>query len=368
MKHYLYVAAALALGALPFSGCEELEAQHTEEEHEVHHTIVVTSPVVKEVTATTPYVCQIHSCRHIDIRALEGGYLEDIPVKEGQTVKKGDLMFKILGTIYQATLQSEIAEAKIAQIELTNSQKLFKQNMVSDQDVALAEAKLAKAQAQVDQAQAEYNFTSVTAPFDGIIDRLHEQQGSLIDEGAILTTLSDNSTMWVYFNVPEALYLEYQTQLTQGEQDLDLDLVLANGATFNQEGKIAAIEADFNPETGNIAFRADFPNPNRLLRHGQTGVVLIHRKLKGAVVIPQRATYEILDKRFIFLVDDDGKVHQHEIKVLHEMDDIYVIGGDISGDDKIVLEGVRQVRDGEEVEYEYVEPSEVLSHLKFEAE
>ena len=119
------------------------------------------------------------------------------------------------------------------------------------------------------------NFTTVRAPFDGIVDRLHEQQGSLIKEGDILTTLSDNSVMWVYFNVPETRYLEYMAGLDQDKEDPKIELVLANGNKFQQTGKIGAIEAQFNNETGNIPFRADFPNPDGLLRHGQTGTVLI---------------------------------------------------------------------------------------------
>src|SRR4029077_8213207 len=129
--------------------------------------------------------------------------------------------------------------------------------------------------------------------------RLREQQGSLIKEGDILTTLSDNSLMWVYFNVPEARYLEYMAGLKQDKEDHKIELVLANQNKFPQSGKIGAIEAQFNNETGNIAFRADFPNPDVLLRHGQTGNTLIPRALNNAIVIPQRATNEILDKRYV---------------------------------------------------------------------
>ena len=132
-----------------------------------------------------------------------------------------------------------------------------------------------KANAKAKLAQAELNFATVKAPFDGIIDRLHDQHGSLVKEGEILTTLSDNSLMWVYFNVPEARYLEYMADVSQDKEDQQIELVLANGNKFQQLGKIGAIEADFNNETGNIPFRADFPNPDRLLRHGQTGNVLI---------------------------------------------------------------------------------------------
>ncbi len=347
-----------------------------EEQHEeVHRKIVATSPAVKDVTITEQYVCQIHSRRHIEVRALEGGYLSDIPIKEGQAVKQGDLLFKILPSLYQAKLDSETAEAQLVQIEFENTKRLYQNRVVSDKEVALAQAKLAKAEAQVHLSRTELNFTDIKAPFDGIVDRLYEQQGSLIEEGEKLTSLSDNNVMWVYFNVPEKRYLEYKSQM-QGngdkEDDSTVELILANGNKFDQTGKIGAIEADFNNETGNIAFRADFSNPNGLLRHGQTGNVLIHHVLHGAVVIPQRATFEILDKRYVYVIGEDQVVRQHEIEVENELEDIFIVKADVKSGlkptDKLVLEGVREIRDGDTVKGEFRPPEEVLQNLKNEAE
>lgn len=417
MRSTLLASLALAFGCLQLSGCQGTSA---EERHEEHHKIVVTSPLVKDVVSTQDYVCQIHSSRHIEVCALERGYLEKILVKEGQAVKQGDLLFKIVPTIYQAKLDSEKAEAQLAQIEFNNTKNLFEKNVVSKQELALVEARLAKAKANVELAQAELNFTDVKAPFDGIVDRLHNQLGSLIEEGDVLTTLSDNSVMWVYFNVPEARYLEYKSGLDQ-DKELHVELMLANGAKFAQPGKIGAIEADFNNETGNIAFRADFPNPDGLLRHGQTGTVKISRVVKDALVIPQRATFEILAKKYVFVVDppeakqvatqeghgahghdepaghegaashaaesvtphaeghgaasasvagasSDGVVHQREIVILSEQDDIYLIKQGLEPHDKMVFEGVSQVRDGQEVGYEYRPPAEVFGNLKYKAQ
>ena len=343
--------------------------KHKEEQpDQEHQNVVVTSPEAKDVIITQQYVCQIHSRRHINVCALENGYLMPILIKEGQVVKTNEVLFEIKPVLYQARLDAELAERDLAQLELNNTKRLAAKQGVSQNEVRLFEAKLAKAQAKADLASAELNFTTVRAPFDGIIDRLHEQQGSLIKEGDILTTLSDNSLMWVYFNVPEARYLEYMAGLKQDKEDPRIELELANGSKFPQSGKIGAIEAQFNNETGNIPFRADFPNPDRLLRHGQTGNVLIHRTLKNAIVIPQRATFEILDKRYVYVVGKDDVVHQREIVIQHEKDDIFVIKKGLDVNDKIVLEGVRQVRDGEKVEYEFRKPEEALANQKNHAE
>lgn len=343
-------------------------SSHKQEHHEAHHAVTATTPQAKNVTITEQYVCQIHSQRHIDVRALERGYLEKIPVKEGQTVKAGDPLFTIQPILFQAKLDAELAEAKLAQLELNNAKRLLGKNVISENEVMLIEAKLAKAQAKAQLADAELKFATVKAAFDGIIDRLHFQHGSLIEEGEILTTLSDNSVMWVYFNVPEARYLEYRANQAQHQEELHIDLMLADGKQFQQAGKIGAIEADFNNETGNIKFRADFPNPDGLLRHGQTGTIVLSRVVKDAVVIPQRSTFEILQKQYVYTIDEDDIAHHREIVVQNELEDLYVIKDGIGVNDKIILEGVRQIRDGDKVEYEDHQPEQVVANLKYHAE
>jgi membrane fusion protein, multidrug efflux system len=357
----------LALNCLALSACSNLHGQD-EQPQEEQHKITVTCPQVKDVTVTQQYVCQIHSQRHINVCAFVNGFLEDVLVKEGQAVKKGDLMFKILPTLYEAKRDAEMAEAKLVGLEFNNTKRLFEEKVVSQQEVAIHQAKLSKALATANLAQAELNFTVVRAPFDGRVDRLEQRQGSLIKEGDVLTSLSDNAVMWVYFNVPEARYLDYMSDPEQEKEAQKVELVLANGNKFPQTGMIGAIEANFNNETGNIPFRADFPNPEGLLRHGQTGNVLIHRSLKNALVIPQRATFEILDKQYVYVVSKDGVVHQREIVVQNEQDDIFVIKQGLAADERIVLEGVRQVHDGQKVAYEFRRPEKIIANQKNQAE
>ncbi len=336
-------------------------------EHEPHK-IVATTPEVKDVVLTDSYVCQIHSQRHIDVRALDGGYLEELLIKEGQAVKKGDLMFRILPVLYKAKMEAEKAEAKLAQLEFNNTKMLAARKVVSPNEVLLLDAKRAKAQAQADLATAEMNFTYVKAPFDGIVDRQRQQLGSLIKEGDVLTTLSDNSVMWVYFNVPEAQYLEYMAAQSQGGEPPKIELELAGGTKFPHLGKIGAIESNFNNETGNIAFRADFPNPDRLLRHGQTGKVILSTVSKDAVVIPQRAAFDVLANHYVFIIDEQGKARQREFTIKNELEDVFVVNTGVKPGDKIILEGSSQVRDGEKVAFEFDSPEVVMSRLKNRAE
>ena len=277
-------------------------------------------------------------------------------------------MFEVVPTLYKARWDAEVAERDLAQLELNNTRRLAKKQGVSENEVKLFEAKLARAQARADQAEAELNFTRVKAPFDGIIDRLKTQQGSLVKEGDILTTLSDNKVMWVYFNVPEAQYLEYMTSSEEEKKDRKIELKLANHNKFPRPASALTIEGQFNNETGNIPFRADFENPNNLLRHGQTGTIQIHRTLRNAIVIPQRATFELLDKRYVWVIGEDDVAHQSLITIKHELEDIFVINSGLDVKDKIVLEGVRQVEEGGKVEFEFRKSEEALKNQKFRAE
>src|SRR5690606_6815942 len=186
------------------------EGHDESKEHEVEHPIVVTTPVRRDVDIAEHYVCQIHASRHIELRALERGYLQEVKVQEGQAVKKGQLLFKLLPAIYKAQLHADEAELDRADITLKNTEMLSGKAIVSEQELALAKAERARARARVELASAELAFTEIRAPFDGIVDRQFEQQGSLLEEGDMLTTVSDNELMWVYFNVPEADYLDFQ--------------------------------------------------------------------------------------------------------------------------------------------------------------
>ncbi|MBS1488461.1 MAG: efflux RND transporter periplasmic adaptor subunit [Bacteroidetes bacterium] len=325
---------------------------------------LVTSPIRKDTLITRAYVCQIRAIQHIELRALEQGYLQNIYVDEGKNVKQGQLMFQILPLLYRAELQKAEAETKFAEIEYLNTKQLADSNVVSPNELALAKAKLDKAKAQQSLAAVHLGFTEVKAPFDGIMDRFYVRLGSLVNEGDLLTTLSDNSEMWVYFNVPEAEYLNYKSNLKK-DSLMRVQLQMANNVIFDHPGIVKTIEADFNNETGNIAFRATFPNPQGLLRHGETGNVLATSPLKNALIIPQKATFEVLEKKYVFVVDKDNVVHQREIKIGSELPDLYIITAGLSDKEKIMLEGIRKVRDNEKLaEYKYEDPKTVLPRLK----
>lgn len=357
MNKALIALGILAAGVLSScnSGAKESEEEETK--------FLVTNPIVMDTTVTQEYVCQITSIQHIELRALERGYLQKIYVDEGQFVKQGQLMFQIMPMLYKAEVQKAQAEANFAEIEYETTKSLADRNVVSKSELAMAKAKLDKARAELELARVHLGFTEIRAPFDGIMDHFHVRQGSLLDEGDLLTSLSDNSKMWVYFNVPEAQYLNYSTN-KPSDGLIKVRLQMANNEMFDHAGVVETIEADFDHETGNIAFRATFPNPDKLLRHGETGNIFIEAKLKNALIIPQKATFEILEKKYAFIVDKNNKVRQVEIEVASEIPDLYIIKSGISAGDKILLEGIRKVTNGQKIKYSYEDPKHVLQGLR----
>jgi membrane fusion protein (multidrug efflux system) len=360
MKRVVLYASLFVV--LYITGCASKKA-----EKEETGKYSVTSPVRIDTTLTKEYVSQIKSVRNIEIRAQEKGFLQNIYVDEGQFVKAGQLLFRIMPKMYQAEVLKSEAETKAAEIELQNTTALVDKNVVSKNEQAMAQAKLDQAKAEMSLAKLHLSFTEIRAPFDGTIDRIPKKLGSLIDEGELLTSLSDNSQMFAYFNVSEPEYLEYQTN-AKGRADNKVGLLLANNRPLKYKGVVETIESEFDNETGNIAFRARFPNPDKLLKHGETGKVLMTIPVSKALIIPQKATYEIQDKKFVFVVDKNNVVKSKNITINGEMPDLYVVGSGLSENDRILFDGVQKVKDDDKITYEYLKPGEVIYHLRLKAE
>jgi membrane fusion protein (multidrug efflux system) len=353
------------MGLIALLSVTSCTTKKEEKEEEIKFT--VTNPVKIDTSFTKQYVSQIKSVRNIEIRAQEKGFLQNIYVDEGQFVKAGQVLFRIMPKMYEAELLKAQAEAKGAEIELQNAKSLADKNIVSKSEQAMAQAKLEQARAEVSLAKLHLSFTEIRAPFDGTIDRIPKKLGSLIDEGELLTSLSDNSQIFAYFNVSEPEYLEYQTNV-KGRADSKVSLLLANGTTLKDKGNVEVIESEFDNETGNIAFRAKFPNANKLLKNGETGSVMMKVPVRNALIIPQKATYEIQDKKYVFVVDKNNVIKSREITIKGEMPDLYVVDAGITADDKILLDGIQKANDNDKIKFDYINPKEVLSSLKLKAE
>ncbi|MFZ4928294.1 efflux RND transporter periplasmic adaptor subunit [Chryseobacterium sp. Mn2064] len=345
-----------------FVGCQSEKKEKTESA-----SFNVTSPLVKDTLVNKDYVAQIRSINHIELRAQEKGYIQSIYVDEGQFVQKGQLMFKIMPNLYESDVNRAKAEAKFSEIEYQNTKNLSDKDIVAPQEMAMAKAKYEKAKAELSSMNTHLGFTEIRAPFSGIVGKLHVRKGSLVDDGELVTELSDNSKMWVYFNVPEAEYLN-QMDAKKDNAPMHVRLRMANDKEFAQDGIVQTIESDFNNETGNIAYRATFANPKGLLRYGETGNIVITSPYANAMMIPQKATFEELEKKYVYVIGKDNKVHAREIKIAAELPHIYVVASGLGKDERILLDGLRMVQENQKINSKYQKPEKVMSNLDLYAE
>lgn len=305
------------------------------------------------------YVGEVQAVQHVSLRARLKGYIEAIAVDEGQTVKAGQLILTISARELQqevrkahAAVESAAAELKTATIERDSTRMLAEKKVISGPEVELAESKVAALAARLEEAKANegqasinLSYGQVRAPFDGVLNRLPRKAGSLVPEDELLTTITNTSEVFVYFRVSEQEYLAFATGRPD-DRARSVSFKLANGALFPAAGIIDAVEAEFDKATGNLAFRARFKNEQGLLRHGATGKVVISTALGDALLIPQKATFEVQDTVYVYTVDASDTVHATRVVPALRVGESFVISSGLSETDRFVLEGVQQLKDG----------------------
>lgn len=355
---------------LAYTSCKE------KKKAEAPETYLVANPMVIDTTYPSEYVAEIQSIKNVEIRSRTTGFIERQYIDEGKMVKEGQVLFSISSKLHlhnlqsaQSALRSAMAESKSAQIEFENATKLMEKNIVSKTEMELMKSKLEAMNAKVDEmnsqvAEAEryLSFTQVKAPFSGIINRIPNKNGSLVEEGTLLTSISDNSEMLVYFNVSENVYLDY-VESKNNSKTIEISMMLANNEEYPYKGFIETVEGEFDKSTGNIAFRAKFPNPEQLLKHGSSGKILIENKLKKALVIPQKSTFEIQENTYAFVLDENNIVKMRRIIPKLRMQNLFVIESGVTAKDRFIVEGVQLVKDGDKVTPQNISSTELLKSL-----
>lgn len=334
-------------------------------------------PIISDTVYIKEYTADIHSRQNVEIHARVKGYLEGIYVDEGQYVKAGQMLFSISSQRFKeelakanAAVKSAIANAKSAEIEVKNVRTLVEQGIVSESELEMECAKLDAATANIEVARSNEStaklnllLTEIRAPFDGIIDRIPNKAGSLIDEDALLTTISDNKEVFAYFNVSESEYLNIISKNVD-DQEQDVDLVLANNVPYTSKGVIETVEGEFDKNTGNIAFRARFKNPKGILKNGSSGKIQLRNKLRKVLLIPQKSTFEIQDKIYVFAVDNKNVVQLRPIIPKLRLPGLYVVSSGASSSDRIVYEGIQQLKAGDTIQTESEQLKKLLAQEK----
>jgi len=332
------------------------------------------------------YPTKLQGQQTVEIRSKITGYIERILVDEGAFVKRGQVLFRLNANDIQATVRSAEASVKVAEadvnsakINLEKTKPLVEKKIISQFELESVEsilkakeAQLAQAKANLENAKANLQYTIITSPAEGTIGTFPYRVGSLVSSTTAepLTTVSNTAKMYAYFSANEKEFLE----ITKGLQGKNLQekfakmpevsLVLADNSIFDQPGRIETASGLVDQQTGAVNIRATFPNVGGLLRSGGSGSVRIPQQVNSAIIIPQKTTYELQGKHFVYVVGTDNKVRNAEIEVLTgNLKGSYIVTKGLSAGDKIVLEGIASLRNNMEIKQKVVDAGNLSENM-----
>ncbi len=343
--------------------------------------------MAKTATLVTQYPATLQGEQNIEIRPKIDGYIEHIYVDEGATVKKGQLLFRISAPQYQqdlntaqASIHSAEADVQTAQLQVSKTKPLVEKGIISKYELETAEntlrvrqAALSQAKANLANANTNLAYTIVRSPVDGVVGTIPYKLGSLINSNTAmpLTTVSNIRRIYAYFSLNEKQLLDFSRQYQGSTLEAKLKqlppvrLILADGSEYPEPGKVETIAGLLNTETGTASFRATFPNPLGLLRSGGSATVTIPVTVSNAIVIPQRSTYELQGKRFVYQVTDSNKVLNREIEIMRTpAGQFFVVTNGLKAGDVIVYESASPIKDSTAIKPDMQPESKVYESLK----
>lgn len=373
-KNKMFIIAALA-AVLVSCGGNQGRPNFGDNEY------AVTAVKTQSTELQTSYPATIKGVQDVEIRPKVSGFITKINVQEGQAVKKGQVLFVIDNVTFEAAVRqakaavnSAKAQLNTAKLTYENSKKLYENKVIGDFELQSAQNSYESAEAALAQAEANYvsakqnlDFCYVTSPADGVVGTLPLKVGALVSASNLLTNVADISTMQVYFSMTEKDILEMGK--TEGgvhaaiKDYPPVKLQLADGSMYGHEGKVAAISGVIDQTTGSVQVRVDFSNPERLLKSGGAGSIIIPHTDNAAILIPQEAVVQVQDKYFVYLVGKDNKVKQTEITIYPNNDGKnYLVTGGLKTGDNYVCAGVTTLTD--EMEIVPITPEKYQEKLK----
>lgn len=353
---------ALIIGATALAACHQTQVKSTQKEN-YYETMEVTR---SDRTLTTGYSAAISGVQTVEIRPQISGMITDILIEEGESVRKGQVLFVIDQTPYKAAYEIAVANVKSAEAALStaklildSNKDLYEQDVVSEfdlmtaqNDLVEAEAKLALCKAEEVNASNNLSYTEVRSPVNGVASMIPYRVGALVNSNITqpLVTVSDDSRVYAYFSMAENQMLDmvqqYGSLNNAIKQMPEVELIMSNGDKYEHTGKINAISGTISESTGAVSIRAVFNNRNHLLRNGGSGTIIIPMTLKNCIVIPQAATYELQDRVFVYKVID-GKASATEIRISPQNNGVeYIVEEGLEVGDVIVAEGAGLIKEG----------------------
>lgn len=345
------IITTLALGvALVFQSCGT--EQEKPKGAAQTPTFSVSQIQKKTVIGFDEYPTSLEGIVNSDVRAKTAGYIQKVLVDEGQKVRKGQVLFRLETQSLNQDAGAAQARINVAQVEIDKLIPLVEKNIISPVQLETAKANLAQAKANYSSIAASIGYATVRSPVDGYVGTIKYREGSLVSpsDPSPLTTVSDISKVYAFFSLNETQYLDF-LQNAKGknlEEKLanfsSVNLILANGSTYSEKGKIQTSSGQINQQTGTVSLRAVFDNPNQLLTNGNSGKIQIPIVYENAIVIPQEATYEQQGNIMLFKVDAENKVANTMVKVKARVRNLYVIESGLADNERIVVSGVGKLK------------------------
>ena len=348
------LSSVIVLNTFLFESCNGKKGQKGQK-NSVKYQVETVSRSDATVYALFPVQLQSESAIEIYPRAT--GYIQKIYVQEGDNVKKGDPILKINDADYLVAVNSAKAALDNANLEVTKLQPLVEKDIISPFQLQTAESNAKAAKATYDDANINLGYTLIKSPVSGVIGRITLREGSLLTAGTSvpITTVASSGDVFAYFSFDEKFLLQFadgtEGSLAQEVAKLPpVELVLANDQIYRYKGKVELGSSLIDPNTGSLQMKGVFPNPDALLRSGGTGTIRIPTIYKNSIIVPQKATYDIQDKKMIFTIDSTHVVHATNIKVSNNTSENFIIDSGLKEGDRIVLDGVGKIKDGDKIE------------------
>lgn len=349
-KHVLLVLSILLLFQW---GCGKKQSAVQNTDMAKSYATITVEPDSVELQTIYPTV--LKGKEDIDIKPRIDGFIDAVLVDEGAMVRKGQPLFKINSPLAIQSVENATALYNTAKLDVERMRPLAEKGIISKVRLTAYENTLASAKASLDQARATLSWTTVTSPVDGVVGTIPYRGGSLVNNSSILTTVSNTSTMIAYFTMNEKDLYHYLNS-TKGSSQLEkiknmppVTLLLADGSTYNSKGKIETISGIVDASSGSVTLRAAFNNPDKLLRSGTSGKVIIPDYVENVFIIPQKATFQQQDKILVFKLQGDSVV-QRVVTARSTPDGIsYAVFSGLEKGDQIVSEGVATLKNGKKI-------------------
>lgn len=365
----IYSFAILGMVAILFASCKEEQQQAPQQQA---LPLAVTEVPQKNVTAYTTYPTTIEGTINSEVRAKVSGYIQNVLVDEGQKVRKGQALFKLETQSLSQDAEAAKARVNVAQVEVNKLKPLVEKNIISEVQLETAKANLAQAKSTYNSVVANIGYATVTSPVDGFVGAIPYREGSLVSATSAkpLTTVASIERVFAYFSMNETEYLDFLQQ-TEGKTLQDkianfpkVELLLANGQTYEQKGTIETVTGQIDANTGTVSFRAVFDNPNMLLTNGNSGTVKIPNTYENVLVVPQSATYEQQGQTYVYTVGEDNAATSTLVTVKDKTDLFYIVNSGVKAGDLIVVKGIGKLRNGTPIQPQKVAFDSIVKPIK----